>query len=219
MTEENKSTEQSNEETKSNDEGKQQEQQQEQTVPYYKFKKVNDTLSKLQGDLDKINQTKQAEDEAKAKANGEFEKLLADKNSEVEKLAGELTGLQGKIKQGKIDSLINSEISKENPQDADVVLSLINKDIIEVIEGEDGSVNKIKGITKEIERLKKEKPYLFKDGENSKAKGSDNGRPTGDNKSLQDEFQQLIKDGITTVEQQLRVEHLGAELKKQLTKE
>lgn len=100
-------------------------------------------------------------DEVKAKLQAlEAEKLtdVEKKEKRIAELEKELTDIQGSIKVKEVDNLILKSISGKNLIDTDAAILLIKKEL-ESEEEIDGKV-----ITKAVDKLIKDKPYLVSSG-------------------------------------------------------
>lgn len=83
--------------------------------------------------------------------------------AKVTELEGKKADLEKELKETRESALLDKALSSINTHDADVVKGLLKKDELVFKEGE------VVGFDSQIENLKKEKPYLFKeDGEGDK---------------------------------------------------
>lgn len=69
--------------------GKDTKKEDENTIPYARFKEVNDKYKEAKAELDKYEAEKKAKEEQEAIAKGEQEKVIAQKNQEIEALKKE----------------------------------------------------------------------------------------------------------------------------------
>lgn len=147
------------------------------------FKNKAEKTESLQEQLDKANEEltnrdNQITELQKAKDGDNQE--LKDKLSNYKK---ENAQYQAEMKQLKLNNAVKLAVAKD-ANDADDILSLINKDELEL--QDDGNV---KGLDKAIESLKESKPYLF-------AESKPSGRTPDDGKSVnggvtQEEFNNM----------------------------
>lgn len=147
------------------------------------FKNKAEKTESLQEQLDKANKEldnrdKQITDLQKAKDGDNQE--LKDKLANYEK---ENAQYKADMKELKLNNAVKLAVAKD-ANDADDILSLINKDELEL--QDDG---KVKGLDKAIESLKESKPYLF-------AESKPSGRTPDDGKSVnggvtQEEFNNM----------------------------
>lgn len=142
-----------------------------QSVPIWKFAKVNDKVKEMEAALKKYQDQEKQKQEEEAKAKGEYQKLLDAEKQAREKLALENQQLLTMIQQKELSSIVMKEVAKLSPNDADDVLRFI--DLSKFSVDETGNVPTLK---ETLEKLKTDKPYLFGQPANQ-VNPIENGRP------------------------------------------
>lgn len=144
------------------------------TIPKASYDAVADklrtktkALEDAEAKLKQFEDAKKAEEDERAKKNGEFEKLLEEQKSENEKLRGQMK----EMAKSQAISKIASELGSRDPE---LVKSIVAGQI-EV--SEDGKVDEAK-IKELVEGVKTEKPFLFGEAEKPNI-GNDGGAPAG----------------------------------------
>lgn len=185
-------------------------QQPSNTIPYERFKEVNDayksfkslgynSADELKAQLDELKTLKQAEEERKKAEMDEVERLQAEKEEAAQK-AQEAEEQARKAKEAANNRILNTEIKSVaralNANDPNDVLALLDKSQIEM--DEEGNVT---GVEEAVTAFKESKPWLFKQAIGADAAGGSNPakNPTIDEisakeKELEQAKQQAIKD-------------------------
>lgn len=117
----------------------------------WKTKRLSDLLAKSKI-ADELTQKQKEAEEAKAKENGEYEKLLEQTKRENEEL-------KESVKQTKIDSAIQAAAVKAGAVDPSVVGKLLDKSVVKV--NDDGTVA---GVDEAVTALLTASPYLKGNG-------------------------------------------------------
>lgn len=114
-------SETSKEEASKTEEGK------ENSVPYARFKEVNDNYKEVKAKLEAIEEEKRKQAESEAIAKGEQEKIIAQKNQEIELLKKEKESwTQRENALSERNSVRISELSKKFGENWESVKSLID---------------------------------------------------------------------------------------------
>lgn len=132
-----------------------------------KYRKEKEAREKAEADLKKINDAKKLEEEEKAKKNGEFEKLVSERDEEIKALKTQMS----EMAKSQAISKIASELGSRDPE----LVKQIVAGKIEV--SEDGTVDEAK-VKELVEGVKTEKPFLFGEPE-KKTIGNEGGAPDG----------------------------------------
>lgn len=121
---------------------------------------VKSDVTSKQTEIDALNsQLTELNKEIKSFKDMNIEEVKA----KVTELEGKKADLEKELKETRESALLDKALSSINTHDADVVKGLLKKDELVFKEGE------VVGFENQIETLKKEKPYLFKeDGEGNK---------------------------------------------------
>ncbi|WP_253291310.1 phage scaffolding protein [Virgibacillus proomii] len=158
-------------------------QQPSNTIPYERFKEVNDayksfkslgynSADELKAQLDELKTLKQAEEERKKAEMDEVERLQAEKEEAAQK-AQEAEEQARKAKEAANNRILNTEIKSVaralNANDPNDVLALLDKSQIEM--DEEGNVT---GVEEAVTAFKESKPWLFKQAIGADAKGGSN---------------------------------------------
>lgn len=138
-------------------------------IPYSKFQKKNEELKAAQAELEKFRMAEKAKQEEELKKNQQFETLLKQKEEELAALQTTVAKTEAEKKQYVVRTTVLDKIRALDPINADDILAFVDLSKFDI--GEDG---KIPGLDEVVQKLKTEKPYLFKTG---KANPSENGKP------------------------------------------
>ena len=153
-------------------------------IPKSKFDDVNIEKNEYKGQIDDLNKElgklkKQIKDDDEVtKKIGELEKEIENKEKEMEKM--------------RKTNAIKFEVLKANPKDVNDILPHIDNEVVKIEDGE------IVGLKEQIEKLKEEKAYLFKEETPTGTGGSKGNPPRGGNEpkveSLKDALNQYYRD-------------------------
>lgn len=153
-------------------------------IPKSKFDDVNIEKNEYKGQIDNLNKElgelkKKVKDDGEVtKKIGELEKEIEDKEKEMEKI--------------RKTNAIKFEVLKANPKDVKDILPHIDDEVVKIEDGE------IVGLKEQIEKLKEEKAYLFKEEAPTGTGGSKGNPPRGGNEpkveSLKDALNQYYRD-------------------------
>ena len=184
----------------------------DESVPYYKFKRLEEKFDKAVSQLENIEKNKKEKEDEALKEQGKYKELVGKKDEEIK-------GLKEQLKQNKKDqdgkdlsAVLLSEISKEFPQDASDVLQQINKEKV-TVEKKDGEI-KVRGIKEQVDQLRTSKPWLFKAQNNDQKKDEENQLPKIENTSLNTRFRELNEKKDLTMMEQQEFNKIGLELQK-----
>jgi hypothetical protein len=183
----------------------------ENKIPYYKFKKVEDKLADALKKLDDLDKKKQVDKETGLKEQGKFKELSEKKDKEIDVLKEKLKTAEKIERQNKINSLILREIKKSDPQDENDILKAIDEGKLTIIEKEEGI--SIDGINTEIELIKEKKPWLFKSEKpNDNLNPDENKKTKVNTESIETEFRALSEKQSLTLQENLKFQKLGEQL-------
>lgn len=119
------------------------------------------------------------------------------------------------IKKFKVTSIVKDEVAKFNPRDINDVLALIDMASLEI--QEEGENITVKGVKDLLEKLKKQKDYLFgaaQQNKNDNKNENENGKPaSGSLESLEAEYRLLLSKERLTGAEQRKLNDLAAKLK------
>lgn len=153
-------------------------------IPKDKFDDVNIEKNEYKGQIDDLNKElgklkKQVKDDDEVtKKIGELEKEIENKEKEMESL--------------RKTNAIKFEVLKANPKDVNDILPHIDNEVVKIEDGE------VIGLKEQIEKLKEEKTYLFKEDAPAGTGGSKGNPPRGGNEpkveSLKDALNNYYRD-------------------------
>lgn len=132
-----------------------------------KYRKEKEAREKAEAELTKINEAKKLEEDEKAKKNGEFEKLVAERDEEIKTLKTQMS----EMTKSQAIAKVASELGSRDPE----LVKQIVAGKIEV--SEDGTVDEAK-VKELVEGVKTEKPFLFGEAEKPNI-GNEGGAPQG----------------------------------------
>lgn len=184
----------------------------EQTIPYYKFHRLEEKYEKLILQLEGL-QTKESEKkESSLKEQGKYKELVLKKDDEIKKLKDQVGQLNKEREKAAVDAVLRKIIVASNTQDTDDLLKLINRDKLD-IKKENGEIE-INGLEKQIDEIKKNKPWLFKETKNDQKKEGENKQSQTENDSLMSRFRDLNSKGNLTMQEQQEFNKISLELQK-----
>lgn len=137
-------------------------------IPKDKFDTVNTEKNEYKGQIDDLNKElgklkKQVKDDDEVtKRIGELEKEIGNKEKEMEKI--------------RETNAIKFEVLKANPKDVKDILPHIDNEVVKIEDGE------VVGLKEQLEALKEEKAYLFKEDTPAGTGGSKGNPPRGKGK-------------------------------------
>lgn len=194
--------------------------QDDKTVPYDRFKSVNDALGAyktfgsaedLAAKLERLAALEKDDEERKKAQMTELERLQAAKEAE-ERRAKDAEERAAKIEAERLNDKIEHAIEKEaaDAVDLEAVLAFVDRSALKV---EDG---KVVGVKEAVEALKAAKPYLFQAPEQKKPKKiGDENNPA--NQKGEKTKEQLLEDArikaMTSGRQEDRVAYAELKLK------
>lgn len=132
-----------------------------------KYRKEKEAREKAEAELTKINEAKKLEEDEKAKKNGEFEKLVSERDEEIKNLKSQMSDMR----KSQAIAKVASELGSRDPE----LVKQIVAGKIEV--SEDGTVDEAK-VKELVEGVKTEKPFLFGEVEKPSI-GNEGGAPQG----------------------------------------
>lgn len=190
-------------------------QQQNHTIPYERFKQVNDNLKawkslgfdspdEVKKALEKLAELEKAEEERKRAEMSELDRLKADleaKTQAEQTLQHQLQELQAAIRQERIRNAFITKAQQANIAYIEDAMKLADLESVEV--DEDGTV---KGIDDVIKKLVKEKPYLLAQDTKPKLVGNpSNHNDTETSKSAKE----LLKDAEEKAKRTGKIEDIA----------
>lgn len=132
----------------------------EKSIPYSRFKEVNDKFKDVSSELEAYRKKEKEENDKKLLEEKNFQELIGKKDSEYKELETRYSQEVLKNKIEKLSNKILSSLSKNNIIDAEDGLKFIKQDdLLDSDKAEDEINNRIK-------ELVKNKPYLFKNVNN-----------------------------------------------------
>jgi hypothetical protein len=137
-------------------------------IPKYRLDEESNARKIAEAKVAAFEAQKKADEEARLAEQGKYKELAESAKREKEEI-------EAKYARSSKISAVKVAAIKASTVDADLVASLINLDGIEL--SKDGSIDE-KQIASSIEKIKKEKPYLF--GSVKADIGSPGGAPAGD---------------------------------------
>lgn len=182
------------------------------SVPYYKFKRLEEKFERAISKLDDIEKINKEKDEETLKEQGKYKELANKKDEEIKELKGQLKQTKKDQDDKDLSTILLNEIDKELPQNASDILQQINREKV-TVEKKDGKTE-IQGIKDQIDQLREGKPWLFKGEPNDQKNNLENKLPKVENESLNTRFRELnAKPNLTMMEQQ-EFNKIGLELQK-----
>lgn len=180
-------------------------------VPLYKFQKQLEENKALKAKLAERDAKDEADRKAKLEAEGKTKELLDQTTQELTKEKQEKQEILDKQKKTSINQALKSIVAGNNAHDASVVLGLIDNSKLEV-EDIDGEIT-LKNAEDIVANLKKEKPFLFKDGtpggNPNNVDPKENGKTNVNVDSMRVEFKSLFDKPSLTGPEKKRFEELG----------
>ena len=180
-------------------------------VPLYKFQKQLDENKELKAKLAKIDADNAASAKKKLEDEGKLKELLDQTTQELNKSKQDFSELTDKQKKTAINQALKVVVAGNNAHDASVVLGLIDKSKLE-IEEVDGEVT-LKNAEDIVANLKKDKPFLFKDGTPGGTPNNvdpkENGKNNVNADSMRVEFKSLFDKPVLTGVEKKRFTELG----------
>ena len=153
-------------------------------IPKSKFDDVNTEKNEYKEQIEGLNE-ELGKLKDKAKDNDDVTKKIEDLEKEIEDKEKEM----GKIRK---TNAIKFEVLKANPKDVNDIIPHIDDEVVKIEDGE------IVGLKEQIEKLKEEKAYLFKEEAPTGTGGSKGNPPRGGNEpkveSLKDALNQYYRD-------------------------
>ena len=152
-------------------------------IPKSKFDDINTEKNEYKEQIEGLNE-ELGKLKDKAKDND-------DVTAKIEELKKEIKNKEQEMEKIRRTNAIKFEVLKANPKDVKDILPHIDEEIVKI---EDG---KVTGLEEQLEKLKEEKSYLFKDDEPTGTGGSKGNPPRGGNEpkveSLKDALSQHYK--------------------------
>lgn len=153
-------------------------------IPKSKFDDVNEEKNKYKEQIKGLNE-ELGKLKDKAKDNDDVTKKIEDLEKEIENKEKEMQRIRK-------TNAIRFEVLKANPKDVNDIIPHIDDEVVKIEDGE------IVGLKEQIEKLKEEKAYLFKEEAPTGTGGSKGNPPRGGNEpkveSLKDALSQHYKE-------------------------
>lgn len=156
-----------------NSEGNQSQENQDKgnvkTIPYERFKEINDKLKEASDKLSAIDAEKKKQSDDKLLEEKKYQDLLGNKDKEIADLKTHVAKVEKNAKIGEIKNKFINSLSKVDVIDAEDAIKLVGID--DLIDSEDLDTE----INKRVTDLTKNKSYLFKAGSNRSNHKENNG--------------------------------------------